>query len=139
MKTRNGFVSNSSSSSFIVAVKQHSDACPTCGRRDPDFLDMVEHMGNSDGYETTKLHHRTAQDIWEKGEESRGYQPQNRGKSPLFGVMVDAEHKGYKVAEIEISYHDTSTTEMMSQMEATKNLIVLWSDHRDIKPKNIKL
>ena len=41
MKTRNGFVSNSSSSSFVIAVKRN-DRCVHCGRKDPDFIDEVE-------------------------------------------------------------------------------------------------
>lgn len=41
MKIRNGFVSNSSSSNFIVAVRK-SEACQHCGRSDPDFLQLVD-------------------------------------------------------------------------------------------------
>lgn len=41
MKTRLGFVSNSSSSSFIVAYKKAA-CCPTCGLTPPDIVDLVE-------------------------------------------------------------------------------------------------
>lgn len=40
MKTRNGFVSNSSSTSFIIAVKKNIP-CPNCNRKDDDFLDSI--------------------------------------------------------------------------------------------------
>lgn len=40
MKTRIGFVSNSSSSSYIVAYKKTA-ACPTCGLTAPDIVDLV--------------------------------------------------------------------------------------------------
>jgi len=42
MKSRNGFVSNSSSSSFIVAIRNLYDPCPTCGRSGNDFLKRIE-------------------------------------------------------------------------------------------------
>jgi hypothetical protein len=40
MKIRMGFVSNSSSSSFIIAVKE-SEKCAHCGRGDISFLDLI--------------------------------------------------------------------------------------------------
>jgi hypothetical protein len=41
MKFRNGFVSNSSSSSFILGWRGDSfDACDVCGRSDPNIVDM---------------------------------------------------------------------------------------------------
>ena len=44
MKAREGFVSNSSSTSFIVAVRKDINACPHCGRKDPDILELIEQM-----------------------------------------------------------------------------------------------
>jgi len=40
MKIRNGFVSNSSSSSFIIAV-QEPEKCPHCGQTSADFLKIL--------------------------------------------------------------------------------------------------
>lgn len=41
MKTRNGLVSNSSSSSFVIAFKKTA-ACPCCGRTPQTILDIIE-------------------------------------------------------------------------------------------------
>jgi 4-hydroxy-3-methylbut-2-en-1-yl diphosphate synthase IspG/GcpE len=50
MKIRNGFISNSSSSSFIILYKkQNEEACPTCGRKNRDFLDMIQEADNDSG------------------------------------------------------------------------------------------
>lgn len=42
MKTRNGFVSNSSSSSFVIAVKE-SKKCKHCGHKKHTILDSIRH------------------------------------------------------------------------------------------------
>jgi hypothetical protein len=42
MKIRQGFVSNSSSSSFIIELLEENQVCSHCGRKDPDLVDMIE-------------------------------------------------------------------------------------------------
>jgi hypothetical protein len=51
MKIRNGFVSNSSSSSFIVALNP-KEKCPHCGRSSQNILDILE---STNGYNDTQL------------------------------------------------------------------------------------
>jgi hypothetical protein len=45
MKIRAGFVSNSSSTSFLVAARYDKDACPHCKRGDINILDLIEYIG----------------------------------------------------------------------------------------------
>lgn len=51
MKIRNGFVSNSSSSSFIVHIKKEPK-CPHCGRED---LDLTEVISQTKEYDSTYM------------------------------------------------------------------------------------
>ena len=49
MKQRNGFVSNSSSSSFVIAIKKSAnEPCPHCGRSDPNILGVIENQERQD-------------------------------------------------------------------------------------------
>ena len=47
MKRRSGFVSNSSSSSYIIAIKP-GKPCEHCGRSDPDILTAIRQAGDVD-------------------------------------------------------------------------------------------
>lgn len=52
MKIRNGFVSNSSSSSFIVALNP-KEKCPHCGRSSPNMIDLIEK--NTSNHDETEM------------------------------------------------------------------------------------
>jgi hypothetical protein len=53
MKIRNGFVCNSSSSSFIISIANNVDVCPTCGhQKGLSPLDLTELLNNINDYET---------------------------------------------------------------------------------------
>ena len=45
MKIRSGFVSNSSSSSFVIGFNMN-EPCPHCGRKDPDIISLIENASD---------------------------------------------------------------------------------------------
>lgn len=97
MKIRTGFVSNSSSSSFVIAFKE-SDKCPHCGKSEQNFLDAVRNSRSG----------------------CSGNKVQAIGLDAVLGMMLyqDAEveeiakvkntklEDGEDLAFVEISYHD---------------------------------
>jgi hypothetical protein len=141
MKIRNGFVSNSSSASFVVAVKSYTP-CPTCGRRDDSFLDLIEKIGRNADCEQTELTARGSDAVWKRWEsnEMLSVIPEHRKLyDMIFGKMLEAEEKGYEVGEIEVSYGDETTENLMRDMERRKTLVKLWSDHYTVKIDKIEL
>jgi hypothetical protein len=145
MKTRQGFVSNSSSSSFVIALRPDSDVCPHCGRSDPNFMDIVEAIGaRSDGCEQTEMHARGMEQLrnwvhrhvmeekWETEENKLEWQK-------VLKVAEKAVAKGYEVAHIEVSYHDEATRDMFHDLLARKKLYLLWNSEGDINLNELDL
>lgn len=44
MKTRRGFVSNSSTSSFVIMAPEGITVCTKCGRSDPDLFETLSNL-----------------------------------------------------------------------------------------------
>jgi hypothetical protein len=94
MKIRSGFVSNSSSSSFIVAQKV-GEVCKCCGRSAQTLLDMFSTFSNytDNSIEEDWKLYLCDKDILKKGEEY--------------------EKNGYKVFSVEVSYHDEKLSDFL--------------------------
>jgi hypothetical protein len=121
MKTRNGFVSNSSSSSFIVAIDiTKNKPCECCGRKDIDIIDAIRHSYNeddnrvnADGYEQVLKYHDNHSYLSqeEKDEYAAKLKPYNNPK--------------WQVACITISDHDQTLDTIIDNMVKSKTLVVI--------------
>ena len=125
MKIRNGFVSNSSSSSFIIAIKQINIPCPHCGSKDPDFLNMIEQSNNyiDDNRVNTKETKETLDYIEEN--EKTWMDPEEYKK------LEDTLSKLYRnndwvVVNISLSNHDENLRKIMDNMVSSGNAEILY-------------
>ena len=120
MKIRDGFVSNSSSSSYIIAFKKERQTCPHCGRIDPDVETMFETNLDyneekpvifSCGFEEVFNDMKNWFDI---GNEQYPCVPKQFARFwKICFLMDDLAAEGFKVAHISIPYRDGHTFDIL--------------------------
>lgn len=132
MKTRFGFISNSSSSSYIVAIKflKTSEKCPYCGRSDPNPQNFLEALERSNNYDNQVNAVGVDNIIKERFEYN--YLEGSLGK--FREILEKYNNDEFIIADIDISYHDEITKNIFNNMKASGDIIVI--DDSDISYEN---
>ena len=124
MKTRSGFVSNSSSSSFVLALRK-TNPCPHCGRSDPNFLDMIRTRGaeiSDDNMVTSEGIEKVLADV-----KSYLVDP-NELTQMRTALKLYSDDEIWVVASISLSNHDEVLVKLMDELIKNGNAVKIWGE-----------
>jgi hypothetical protein len=125
MKLRTSFVSNSSSSSFIVAIKNGNEVCPTCHRKISLFSEMLERTGY--GYSCETEIKRLADVIEEKKRDIEYDSPEDWIEFLKEQLVAIEKYKneGYEIVAFRLDDHDTVMREQIESEVKLGKIVVI--------------
>lgn len=142
MKIRVGFVSNSSSSSYILGVKKEMGSeCPCCHRKGIDIIDLIDrYTSDTTGitcigkesvtrYYTRKLEEtedrvRMLENQYDAASMQWRYDELERIRNTLKSIMDISDE--YEVVMLDISYHDIGIQNILQNEYKTGNIIIIY-------------
>jgi len=123
MKIRNGFVSNSSSSSFIVHIKKEPK-CPHCGRGD---IDLTEVISQSEDYGPTYMETMTKEATIKRIKEwVDDYDEEDKTRIKQYTNKVKAIKDKGQFAYIRVDNCDNVTSELIKN---SPNITIIYGDN----------
>lgn len=121
MKIRQGFVSNSSSSSFVIVINSKPEQCPHCKR---GGLDLETFMNGHNHWETS------LGDLYcllRDYEDEAKHDPDSWTADALEKIR-QAQKDGKEIMCIDVSYHDEALKMLIGELKESGDIELLVGD-----------
>ena len=119
MKVRQGFVSNSSSSSFVVMIPTETEACPHCGRTNFNLFDLLSPLDR--GYDDDTCVYCTEDSIDQLEFEKIYSSEEECSQYDRIINIIKNPPTGWEAQAIQINYHDKTANFLF---ESAKKIIL---------------
>lgn len=129
MKTRNGFVSNSSSSSFIIEVLRPTETCSHCGIKELDIVDLIKkHSSHRNPWpDDTHVSPLSKEELIEELEEEKECYEEGQIKKELDEAIQKIRSTSNPVYKLNISHGEYGYAELLDWCVDNKLVKILES------------
>lgn len=124
MKIRENLVSNSSSTSFIIAFKD-SKPCPHCGRKDPSIVNLIGHVGSSNRDRVDAV---GVADVKQYIRDNFYVDHDTRAAEIISDMKKHEAREDWNFAVIRISYGNEEIKEILDDGIASGDIVELYED-----------
>ena len=128
MKTRNGFVSNSSSASFVIAFEDR-DKCPTCGHSPMNLITLLDMSYCDYNSESTEIKSRNYEETLKSIRDGDIYVNEEEQEALIEKInQFQKEYQNWEIIACSICYNSPLVDKFIKEKTENGSLITLWGD-----------
>jgi hypothetical protein len=107
-----------------VGLKVDSAECPHCHRKDANFFDRLEALGDRT-WDESRLRYRGLPKVVEQLQEYYSHPDDKETYDRLLAEALSLSHAGYELGSVEISYHDEALNDEFRALRETGKVKVI--------------
>lgn len=125
MKVRNGFVSNSSSSSFVIFYD--ADVCPHCKHIGNNLVELI--CEDRECYDETRLDHEKWEDYIEEAQGCFWWNDEEEAKFKNWVKETLEKHPNYKFISCDVGYNNKEVNYFLEKLKKQNKVeAYIWAE-----------